>query len=397
LGKLKIILPGLLVAATGVGAGDLITASLGGSQVGLVLLWAPIVGALMKLVLTEGLTRYQIATGKTLLEGWLTDLGSWIQWVFFIYLMMWTYMVGGALINASAAAALGLLGMKGSLGINLLLGTLHSVVAYILVLKGSFKLFEKIMSILIALMFMVVIFGSLFFIMEPSVKSVGFRESFSGNNLNWVIGVLGGVGGTLTILSYGYWIREAGREGKEGLKTSRIDLGVAYFLTALFSMGMIVLGNGLIFIGSKAMLPQLIAAKFIQVMGPAGKWIFLGGFWAGVYSSLLGVWQGVPYIYADFVFTRNQNKQENLRKTFPYKMYLTALAFIPLTSLLVKFESIQMAYAVVGAFFMPLLALSLLLLNNKLDENYRNRWASNTILILTLLFFLFMGVSKLLK
>ncbi|MBC8146017.1 MAG: iron transporter, partial [bacterium] len=40
--------PGILIAATGVGAGDLITASLAGSDVGLVVVWAVVLGALLK-------------------------------------------------------------------------------------------------------------------------------------------------------------------------------------------------------------------------------------------------------------------------------------------------------------------------------------------------------------
>jgi Mn2+/Fe2+ NRAMP family transporter len=36
--------PGILVAATGMGAGDLLTASLGGSAVGVAILWAAVVG-----------------------------------------------------------------------------------------------------------------------------------------------------------------------------------------------------------------------------------------------------------------------------------------------------------------------------------------------------------------
>jgi len=46
LSRLAIFLPGILVAATGVGAGDLLTASIGGSEAGLVILWAAVVGAL---------------------------------------------------------------------------------------------------------------------------------------------------------------------------------------------------------------------------------------------------------------------------------------------------------------------------------------------------------------
>lgn len=72
---LSIILPGILIAATGVGAGDLATASFAGSQLGVAILWAVLVGSIFKLVLTEGLARWQLATGQTLLEGLAQKLG----------------------------------------------------------------------------------------------------------------------------------------------------------------------------------------------------------------------------------------------------------------------------------------------------------------------------------
>ena len=96
----SLILPGILLAATGVGAGDLLTAGLAGSETGTALLWAVLVGALLKWVLTEGLARWQLATGTTLLEGWVWRLGGWIRWVFLTYLALFTLVVGGALATA---------------------------------------------------------------------------------------------------------------------------------------------------------------------------------------------------------------------------------------------------------------------------------------------------------
>jgi uncharacterized membrane protein len=61
--------PGLLLAATGVGAGDLATASFVGGLLGTAVLWAVIFGAFLKFVVTEGLARWQLATGETLIEG----------------------------------------------------------------------------------------------------------------------------------------------------------------------------------------------------------------------------------------------------------------------------------------------------------------------------------------
>ena len=60
---LQVLGPGILVAATGVGAGDLLTAGLAGSRHGLTLLWAAWVGAILKWFLNEGIARWQLATG----------------------------------------------------------------------------------------------------------------------------------------------------------------------------------------------------------------------------------------------------------------------------------------------------------------------------------------------
>ena len=92
---LAIILPGFLVAATGVGAGDLATASLSGSMLGVGILWAVVLGGFLKFVLTEGLARWQLATGETFLEGVAHRLGHIIGWLFLPYLLLWTFFCGG--------------------------------------------------------------------------------------------------------------------------------------------------------------------------------------------------------------------------------------------------------------------------------------------------------------
>ena len=52
----------------------------------------------------------------------------------------------------------------------------------------------------------------------------------------------GGVGGTLTVLCYGYWIREEGRIDMQQMRTCRVDLGVGYVMTAVFGVCMVILG-----------------------------------------------------------------------------------------------------------------------------------------------------------
>ena len=62
--------PGLAIAATGVGAGDLLAAMVAGADFGTRLAWVIVVGALLKYALNEGVARWQIATGTTLIDGW---------------------------------------------------------------------------------------------------------------------------------------------------------------------------------------------------------------------------------------------------------------------------------------------------------------------------------------
>jgi hypothetical protein len=65
LAHLRHVGPGLVIAATGLGAGDLIAASVAGAKFGTTILWAAVLGAIMKYVMNEGLTRWQLATGRT--------------------------------------------------------------------------------------------------------------------------------------------------------------------------------------------------------------------------------------------------------------------------------------------------------------------------------------------
>ena len=60
----KVLGPGIIVAATGIGAGDLIAAAVSGAQYGYALLWAALVGAILKYVLNEGIFRDVVNKAK---------------------------------------------------------------------------------------------------------------------------------------------------------------------------------------------------------------------------------------------------------------------------------------------------------------------------------------------
>jgi Mn2+/Fe2+ NRAMP family transporter len=398
--------PGILVAATGVGAGDLLTASLGGSAVGLSILWAAIVGSVLKAFLNEGIARWQLATGTTLLEGW-ARLGAFLRYFFLVYLLGWSFFTGGALISACGAAgdALFPLPLGDPESSRRVWGVLHSVVGLGLVWLGSFRLFERLMMACIGLMFVGVIFTAVAAGPDWAAAARGMLiPTLPQGGSGWVLGLLGGVGGTVTLLSYGYWIREAGREGTQGLSDCRTDLAVSYAMTALFGMAMVLIGSTLRLEGSGLKVAVLLAQRLEEVIGPAGRWLFLVGFWSAVFSSLLGVWQGIPYLFADFTRIHRRQApapavQVDLKQTRVFRLYLVALALVPLPMLWVPLQRAQLAYAVLGSLFMPLLAFTLLWMNNRRQwvGELRNGPLANAALLATLLLFLVVGGDEVLE
>src|SRR5690606_6596911 len=189
--------------------------------------------------------------------------------------------------------------------------------------------------------------------------------------VTWTVALIGGIGGTLTVLAYGYWLREEGRTGPEELAACRIDIGVGYLMTALFGVAMIIVGTNIAVEGQGTGLLVELAGALRGELGVVGEWLFLAGTFGAVFSSLLGVWQSVPYLFADCMrlLAREPGAPRvaepvDTRSRW-YRGYLIAIAFVPMIGLFVSFREVQKIYTVIGSLFFPLLALGLLIFNGR--------------------------------
>ncbi len=395
---LRNIGPGIVVAATGIGAGDMIAATAGGASLGYTILWAVIIGAVLKYVLNEGIARYQLVSGQAIPSAWLTRLPRFFAWYFIIYLLFWSFIVAAALIAATGLAAHSLWPI---LGVNEW-GIIHSIIAMVFVLWGTYRYFEGLMKVMIATLFLLVI--TAVFLVEPDINGILegiFIPRLGDGSVRYALAVIGGVGGSVTLLSYGYWIAEKSWKGPAQIPKIRTDLLVAYALTGLFGLAVVIIAANLkpeVVSGSQIILA--LADELHNATGPIGRWIFLIGFYGAVFSSMLGVWQGVPYLFADFLksWKKEEYDLQKLHKTRSYRFYLVFLAIPP--AILLYFQKpvwLIVTYSVIGALFMPFLTVTLLWLNNKKEwiSNNRNSWFVNLLLILSLLLFLYLGVAEL--
>ena len=128
---------------------------------------------------------------------------------------------------------------------------------------------------------------------------------------------------------------------------------------------MVIIGSTVKIQGQGAGLLVTLADGLPDSLGEIGRWVFLIGAFGAVFSSLLGVWQAVPYLFADIwrLFFQGEAKSQVDINAWPYRLYLIAIALIPMVGLWMSFKEVQKFYSVIGATFIPLLAVSLLFMN----------------------------------
>ena len=402
---LKLAGPGLVVAATGIGSGDVVSATVGGARYGVVLLWAILAGAFFKFVLSEGIARWQLATGKTALEGWADHLPSWVKYYFGAYLLVWTVAVSAALTNATG---LGISNLTNGAIPQSWGAVAHSLIGFAFVWFGGYGSFEKLMKVLVGVMGFSILVCAALTLNNPGPMVQGLVVPIiPPNSGTYVLSLIGGVGGSITMLSYNYWMREEGMRGSGFLSYVRGDIAIAYIFTALFGISIMLIANDAFFVNGVALkdaeaVPKM-AAALGTLLGTFGRMAFSIGFWAAVFASLLGVWQSVPYLYADFYGILKKMppaaRQEIVKVTStPYRV---ALAYITLVPIPFAFTgrpiAVIVTYTIVGSLFVPFLAATLLYLNNRVSWTEpvpHNSWITNLLLVAILALFAIVGAQE---
>ncbi|GGF32241.1 iron transporter [Marmoricola endophyticus] len=397
----RLLGPGLVVAATGVGAADLVATLVAGSKYGYALLWAVVLGCVMKIVLVEGAGRYSLATGRTIFEGWAT-LGRWTSWYFGPYITIWGIVYGAAAMAGTGLALHALLPFLGVKAWGVVCGLLGAA----LVWTGRYGIFEKVLGVLVLLMFVTMVGAAV--VTLPNLPDMvgGLVPRIPDGALVNVLSVAGGVGGTITLAAYGYWLREKGWSTPRFMRVMRIDNTVAYVVTGIFVLATLIVGAELLYSARIAVatgdeglldLSNVLEDRYGSVTGT----VFLVGFFAAAMSSLLGVWNGVSLMFADFVaHARQEGPQAAAAGGRYYKAYIVWLTVPPIILIyLGKPVALILAYGVLGAFFMPFLAVTLLWILNtdRVPREWRNKLPSNIAMVLCAVAFAALAVNEVAK
>lgn len=403
--KWKVIGPGLIVAATGVGAADLVATLIAGSKFGYGLFWCVVVGCIMKIILVEGAGRYSLATGNTIFQGW-RSLGLWTTIYFAPYIVIWGFVYGNA---AMAGTGLPLHALFPVLSVKAW-GIIAAVISLGLVWMNAYGVFEKVMAVMVGLMVISMVGAAILTV--PNLLEIlkGLKPWIPEGGMVNVLSLGGGVGGTITLAAYGYWLREKGWSTPKFMRVMRIDNTVAYVVTGIFVAATLIVGAELLYsakiavsTGDKGMLDlsKVLAERYGNGFGT----VFLIGFFAAAMSSMLGVWNGVSLMFADFVGNWKGLADDDPRVRAGgkyYRIFILWLTFPPMLMLLTgaKPGELILLYGVLGALFMPFLSFTLLFLLNsktKVPAEWRNKVGTNIMLVLCTAAFAALAVTEVIK
>jgi len=397
----RLLGPGLVVAATGVGAADLVATLIAGSKFGYTLLWCVVLGCLLKIVLVEGAGRYSLATGHTIYRGW-RSLGWWTSAYFGPYIVIWGFVYGA---SAMAGTGLALYALTGVWSVNGW-GIVSGLVGAALVWTGRYGIFEKVLAVLVGMMFVTMVGAALLTL--PNLVEIlkGLAPVIPEGGLVNVLSLAGGVGGTITLAAYGYWLREKGWHTPAFMRVMRIDNTMAYVVTGIFVIATLIVGAELLYsaniavsTGDKGLLDVsvVLADRYGVWLGK----VFLVGFWAAAMSSVVGVWNGVSLMFADFVTNllgKDETDPQAQAGGIWYRAYVLWLTIPPIAFLVLTDEPawLILLYGVLGAFFMPFLAVTLLWILNsdRVPREWRNRWFSNAMLVLCTAIFGWLAIDQ---
>lgn len=325
-GIARLVGPGLILASSIVGSGELIATTVLGAENGYILLWLIILSCLVKTVVQNELGRYAIGTGRTTLEAFNDVPGprlrvSWLVW-------MWCAMVSITLSQVGA--------MLG--GISEILNRafpsvplevfvwLLAAVSVILLIAGKYVLIERIaMGLVVSFTALTV---SCCFLLVKLPQYFDWGDVLSGltfqppeGGMGTAVAAFGITGvGASELVMYPYWCIEKGYARYTGkhdgtpawtqralgwIRVMGFDvlfsMVIYTFATvAFYFLGAGVLkGMGLIPEGSE--MVQVLSSIYTETLGGWSLGLFMVGAFTVLYSTVFASTAANCRVWADFI------------------------------------------------------------------------------------------------
>ena len=240
MGWIKKLGPGLLFAGAAIGVSHLVQSTRAGADYGWGLLWALLLANLFKYPFFEYGTRYALATGNNLLEGY-AKLGKHYLWGYYLLNLatMFTIQTAVTIVTASLASIL-----FGELFNLVFWSAIITLLCLLILWSGNYRFLDRIIKWIILILTLstviaVVIAGdnafdsSSFTPIVPSRKSLIFLAAFMG----WMPAPM-----DISIWQ-SIWSQEKNKTNNISLKEGLFDYNFGYIVTLILGICFMGLGT----------------------------------------------------------------------------------------------------------------------------------------------------------
>ncbi len=396
--RIGLIGPGVVYGLTVLGTGDIVSNSVAGASYRYDLIWALGMALVFRYVWVNTSAKYVLVTGESLLTGY-GRVGRWVPWVVIAAFFPLRHLTNLYLILMMGSSAHMLfplpLAWSGEIW-----ACLFTVLGFAMAFWGGYPAIESFCKVLVGVMGASLVVAA--FLSDPDPADI-LRGTFIPtlpqtqglySSVLIVLALIGTEAGSIANLTYAYFISERGWTGVSYLKHQRVDLAVGAL--CLFMMGALlqVAAAGVIHpLGVDVENPEDLGEIFWRTQGSLGLLVFALGLWGSAFSSFIGLNTGHALILTDVcrTFVPSLKRVREMEGYSPkrdpiYRVMIAFWSFAPVYIVFIGTRTVWLVLitAAFGAMLIPILGLSLLKITNdrKLLGNYRNGWATNSILLI---------------
>lgn len=370
--------PGLFLIGYNIGTGSVTTMAKTGAEHGMGLFWALILSCVFTYVLMVAYGKMTLVTGKTALFNIKSEF-KW-GWVLSIYIIL-------ALIIGELLALMGVMGIVADLvqeGLRLAFdGQLisrfwiilfFSIILYFLLWYGRYRVFEKILTVLVILMGLSFII--VFFMVKPDFASLAKGIIPSIPNTPGALGLIAAITGTTcsaaVFIMRSTVVAEKGW-GIKDLKTEKRDSFVSAAMMLLLSGVIMAVAAGTLHVsGLKLENTVEMIELFEPLGGKLAAFILIIGITGAGLSTIFPIVLIAPWLVADY-----SGKPRNIHSKQSRWLIFIAMLFAFGTIFLEERPPALMVFSqAFQACILPAVAIPIFLLSNK--KRLMHEYMANT-------------------
>lgn len=367
--------PGLFCLGFTIGTGSVTSMVKSGSMYGTDLLWVLAISAFFTWVMTEAYGRFGIMTGDTAIHGIKTRLKGGKVWaiILIIGLVVSQWISLSSILNITSNAVSEVLymcipGLPESAGYWVVLGMAIIIAGaiWIILNKGNYGVFEKILSALVTLMGLAFILSLFIELPEPGTIAKGFVPSLPKDSgaLLFVAAFVGTTMSSPTFVIRPMILKSKGW-GKEDGKLQRRDAIVSASLTFIISASIMICAASVLH--TRGITVEKVL-DMIYVLEPiAGRFavaLFVTGLLSAGLSSLFPIMMLAPELISDY----RHGEMQTGTPLFKVLTGIAALAGLTIPILGKSPVITQIASQVTLVFVLPLVILLMIVLLWKQKE-----------------------------